>query len=160
MEGLFGSAKREVTAATDATDQEVVNGSLRRKASRLEELGFHHGIDPSDPTKPIDPHEPPHTQTAELTNILERIDKFLAEDNPAETTAPTTRAAPATPAAPVPRPATTTDAPVDPGKKAPPLWARPDVMDEDVDVADNTADPPTDDQGEDEGEPKGQQKLF
>jgi hypothetical protein len=161
MEGLFGSAQREVTSATDAASQESVKekpGSQRRTASRLEQLGFHQGADSGDPTKPIVPNEPPKTQTAELTNILERIDKFLAEDNPADAAAP---AAPAAkPAAPPSRPPTTAAAPVDPGKKAPPLWARPDVMDEDVDVADQEkpADPPADDQGEDE--PKGQQKLF
>lgn len=158
MVGLFGAPKREVTSATATADQAAVKektGAQHRTASRLEQLGFHQGTDAGDAAKPIVPNAPPRTQTAELTNILERIDKFLAEDQPADAAA-----APATPAA---RPPTTdAQAPADPGKKPPPLWARPDVMDEDVDVTgkEKPANPPTKDQGEGEGGIKGQQKLF
>lgn len=113
LEGLFG--KRDDPAAP----VESPTAAVRRKASRMEELGFHHGIAPATVEvkgeKPIPPMTPvpavtpapspaivtppetaatpasilpggsaPRSSTAELTSILERIDKFLAEDTPAK----------------------------------------------------------------------------
>lgn len=100
LEGLFG--KRDDPSAPSETPSVAV----RRKASRMEELGFHHGIatdltksdaKPATPVAPgtatpaatpsspaILPDGTPRSSTAELTSILERIDKFLAEDTPAK----------------------------------------------------------------------------
>lgn len=110
LDSLFG--KRD-----DPAPSETPSVAVRRKASRMEELGFHHGIaidstkaeaKPAIPltpvittpgvTTPTAPVEPaavptsapilpdgsatPRSSTAELTSILERIDKFLAEDTP------------------------------------------------------------------------------
>ena len=107
LEGLFG--KRD----EPAPPSESPSVALRRKASRMEELGFHHGIATATPSapkaeaKPVAPALPvtatpdapatpaspaimpdgtPRSSTAELTSILERIDKFLAEDTPAKPT--------------------------------------------------------------------------
>ena len=102
LEGLFG--KRDEPAAPSETPSVAV----RRKASRMEELGFHHGIandlmkadiKPATPVAPgttipaatpaspvILPDGTSRSSTAELTSILERIDKFLAEDTPAKPT--------------------------------------------------------------------------
>lgn len=118
LDSLFG--KRE-----DPAPSESPSVALRRKASRMEELGFHHGIatenakaevkptapippgmttpvittpvirTPTAPTPPaaapaspaILPDGTPRSSTAELTSILERIDKFLAEDTPPKPTA-------------------------------------------------------------------------
>ncbi len=102
MEGLFG--KRDEPAAPSETPSVAV----RRKASRMEELGFHHGIALNQPMSEVKPATPvvpgtsvpaatpasptilpdgssaPRSSTAELTSILERIDKFLAEDTPSK----------------------------------------------------------------------------
>ena len=111
MDGLFGKRAEPVESL------ESPSVALRRKASRMEELGFHHGIatdilptdipkpadathatDAADATKkptktgptnasatdPILPDGAPRSSTAELTSILERIDKFLAEDTPSK----------------------------------------------------------------------------
>ncbi len=103
LEGLFG--KRDEPSAPSETPSVAV----RRKASRMEELGFHHGIandlmkaetKPATPVAPgttisaaptttpgspaILPDGTSRSSTAELTSILERIDKFLAEDTPAK----------------------------------------------------------------------------
>ncbi len=102
LEGLFG--KRD----EPSTPSESPSVAVRRKASRMEELGFHHGIatdltkaeskpatpvvtattpaaPPATPASPaILPDGTPRSSTAELTSILERIDKFLAEDTPAK----------------------------------------------------------------------------
>ena len=100
MDGLFG--KRDEPSAASSETPSV---ALRRKASRMEELGFHYGIAsdklPADKAKPADaaisdaastlpgsapilPDGAPRSSTAELTSILERIDKFLAEDTPSK----------------------------------------------------------------------------
>jgi hypothetical protein len=106
LEGLFG--KRD----EPSTPSESPSVAVRRKASRMEELGFHHGIaieKQKAETKPMPAVAPgaaipaatpvaapestpilpdgsatPRSSTAELTSILERIDKFLAEDTPAK----------------------------------------------------------------------------
>ena len=103
LEGLFG--KRDEPSVPSETPSVAV----RRKASRMEELGFHHGIandlmkadiKPATPVAPgttipaalaVTPASPAilpdgtsRSSTAELTSILERIDKFLAEDTPAK----------------------------------------------------------------------------
>lgn len=120
---------------------------LLRKASRMEELGFHVGVHPEDSSAPagdapVKTAELPRSQTAELTSILERIDKFLADDQPAAATdkpkmseppamttaappvsAPVATPAPSQPAAPAETPAT---------KKTQPIWARADALDDDV----------------------------
>jgi hypothetical protein len=176
LDSLFAGAKAEAAGVPG----ESKTGAIRRKASRMEELGFHPGIHPEaappagEPPKPI---EPPRSQTAELTSILERIDKFLAEDQPAkpatdkiEKPAAPAAPAPAAPPAPVPAAKQATPLPAvpetvkpaapaaekpDPNKKTQPLWAQPDAMDEDADKAAKSKpgepDKPAD---------NGQQRLF
>ncbi len=172
MDGLFG--KRD----EPSEPSESPSVALRRKASRMEELGFHHGIAtdilPADKPKPADaakndpsstlpgsapilPDGAPRSSTAELTSILERIDKFLAEDTPSKpsatlpiqtaTTAITKTvnledvpaATPVTAVAeqavkPTEAMAKPAEAKPDPNKKTQPMWARPDAMDEDVEA--------------------------
>jgi hypothetical protein len=176
MEGLFGKRDEPIIPS------ETPSVALRRKASRMEELGFHHGILtdqlPTDLSKipaaiPVAPTAPatpaaastpiipgsdgaPRSSTAELTSILERIDKFLAEDTPSKPTATVPPAQSATTAvvktvseadavkaadssakateamakaddkAPAAKP--------DPNKKTQPMWARPDAQDEDIEA--------------------------
>jgi len=201
MEGLFG--KRDEPAVPN----ESPSVALRRKASRMEELGFHHGIatnqlpvETKDTNKapplmsaapaaapastaaaamPIIPGSEgaPRSSTAELTSILERIDKFLAEDTPSKpnATQPPSKTAttsvvkvlsesePAKAAEPTATDssakateaiATTEDkasAPkADPNKKTQPMWARADAQDEDIDA-------PKDEKKPGEGD---QQRLF
>jgi hypothetical protein len=206
LDSLFG--KRDEPAAPG----ESPTAAMRRKASRMEELGFHHGIAPATvevkgETKPPPPMTPvsatesvptaattapsetaatpsailpggtaPRSSTAELTSILERIDKFLAEDTPAkpaatlppsktattavvktvsdEEAARTTAESPAVGSKPADKateamPKVDADpGKPDPNKKTQPMWARPDAQDEDVDA-----------KGE-EKKPDGQQRLF
>ena len=173
MDGLFGN--RDEPSAASSESPSV---ALRRKASRMEELGFHHGIAtdilPADKPKPADaaksdpssalpgsapilPDGAPRSSTAELTSILERIDKFLAEDTPSKpaATLPIQTATTAVmktvnledvPAAtpvsavaeqaikPTESMAKPAEAKPDPNKKTQPMWARPDAMDEDVEA--------------------------
>ena len=175
LQGLFGG---------DAPPTETNTGAIRRKASRLEELGFHHGIafdpQPGDAAKmtPAAPPAAPRSSTAELTSILERIDKFLAEDTtpakpaetkpadttpalepvkPAETVAAASVAAkapetPKPPTAAAPAEAKPAADKPDPNRKTQPLWARSDAQDEDLD--------PTKDNGKDGKTGEGQQRLF
>jgi hypothetical protein len=168
---------------------------LIRKATRMEELGFHPGTNPAADGAPAAAATPPgapgasdipRSQTAELTSILERIDKFLAEDQPAAT--PATAATTPAPAAPAkaeepPREASAAPSTAAPGgetalaKKAPPLWARPDAQDEDVEpppgaapkVAERANERPTEKpldagakpaDGGDKPADGGQQRLF
>jgi hypothetical protein len=166
---LFGGvAKVETPAAPELTEGELI----RRKATRMEELGFHHGIasdtltgapgaiaPTGDTSKPADP---PRSQTAELTSILERIDKFLAEDQPApgaekvaDKSTDKVEAKPATTTI-TPKPAVEAPAasapPENPAtKKTQPLWARADVQDEDLEKKDPPKDP---------GTSPEQQRLF
>lgn len=152
MNTLFaGVAKPDATPAAEA----------ERKVSRLQELGFHHSINPSDPTsKPASPTAP-RSNTAELNSILERIDQFLA-DEPKDGSKEGSKAeAPAAPASAPPKPTEPVDtqAKTEPmiaakpaeaktdQQKTTPLWARPDAVDEDVTQLDKPA----------EGE---QQRLF
>lgn len=148
MNTLFAGVAK--TAPTPAEDAE-------RKVSRLQELGFHHSISPSDPKAASANPVAPRTNTAELNSILERIDQFLA-DEPKDTAKPTVPvAAPA--AAHKPSDAVDTQAKTEPmvatkaaetkpeQQKTTPLWARPDAVDEDVTASDKPA----------EGE---QQRLF
>jgi hypothetical protein len=187
MDGLFGSrenndAHKDSDVKTDVIPGESPTSAIRRKASRLQELGFHHSI-PSDdvgehsksgakPTPPLNPPasqatpgtpEAPRSSTAELTSILERIDKFLAEDTPSSP-APTlsenkseskvaTTTVMKSIESTVNAPAASTDttkamsqgdskaAPATasnetntaPGmRKTQPMWARPDVTDDDL----------------------------
>ncbi len=137
---------------------------LIRKATRMEELGFHPGTNPGGEgapaastatsgasgaaaASPAGTSEVPRSQTAELTSILERIDKFLADDQPAggpPAAKPPAEAAPAAAkpaetareardasAAPTPAPSSGEPALA---KKVPPLWARPDAQDEDAEA--------------------------
>lgn len=182
MEGLFGKRDEPVVPS------ESPSVALRRKASRMEELGFHHGIltdqlptdlskipaaTPVAPTAPVTPASAaantpiipgsdgaPRSSTAELTSILERIDKFLAEDTPSKPTATVPPAQSATTAVlktvseaeavketvkTVDSSAKATEAMAkpedkaavtkpDPNKKTQPMWARPDAQDEDVEA--------------------------
>lgn len=195
MDGLFGK-RDEPKAPSESPSQ-----ALRRKASRMEELGFHHGIAAellskvdakTAPTpvaqQPVAPAAPatapadtaiipggnavPRSSTAELTSILERIDKFLAEDTPATPSptqpgAPTTTTVnksgdasaalePAKPASDATAQKATEAMPKaeikpDPNKKTQPMWARADAQDEDIDEA------PKGDKKPGEGD---QQRLF
>ena len=185
MDGLFGKRDEPVEPS------ESPSVALRRKASRMEELGFHHGIAtdilPADKAKPVDgtidpartgltntlpasapilPDGAPRSSTAELTSILERIDKFLAEDTPSKSAATepmqtaTTAVVKAVnledvPAAtpvfavteqavkPTEAMAKPAEAKPDPNKKTQPMWARPDAMDEDVEAPKKNDQPDT-----------------
>lgn len=201
MDGLFGKRDEPVVPS------ESPSQALRRKASRMEELGFHHGIaaelltkgdaKPAAPaaTPAVAPAAPaipaanpaetsvipggnavPRSSTAELTSILERIDKFLAEDTPATpsptqpgkpaTTTISKPVAPAADASPALEPAKPADenpaqkateampkadTKPDPNKKTQPMWARADAQDEDIDES------PKSDKKPGEGD---QQRLF
>lgn len=106
MEGLFSGlkGKRDETKTDSPTDNRGDSDTVDPKAlrpgtsvikrvNRLEEIGFHHQI-PSDklpaqsPPAPgqVDPPKP-RTQSAELDDILKRIDKVLA-DSPTASSAP------------------------------------------------------------------------
>lgn len=142
MNTLFaGVAKPDASPAAEA----------ERKVSRLQELGFHHSINPSDPTAKAANPTAPRSNTAELNSILERIDQFLADEPKDGTKA---EAPPAKPVETVDTQAKTeplvavkpADARPD-QQKTTPLWARPDAVDEDVTKGEKPA----------EGE---QQRLF
>jgi hypothetical protein len=156
--------------AKPAVTSTGTNVFAKAQATRLEELGFHVGIE-SDSTKPAPAQ--PRTHTAELSSILDRIDQFLADDPRKVTAADAKPAAPgdtsraeATPTADIAKTEPLTKTASDPttaeiegaktepltrkaadAKKGPPAWARPDSMDEDV-----APKPPTQD--------GTQQKLF
>ncbi|MBA2479859.1 MAG: hypothetical protein H0V44_04285 [Planctomycetes bacterium] len=179
MEGLFASLKPTPEASTNP------GTGVIKKANRLEELGFHHEIQ-SDrlPASPAEPPKP-RSQTAELDDILKRIDQVLA-DNPAP-------AAPAAPAARTPDPVTPKSPaaiapaspsapaqipPAAPVAKKTPSWARADIQDEDLEpnaqrnaptedlsvTPDPPKPPPKRDDNTGDGEAKKpddtQQKLF
>ncbi len=174
MEGLFGSRESnepntDGDLSTDRMPNETPTAAIRRKASRLQELGFHHSI-PSDAvgdtsksaTKPnVSPTsdapvaqttpgtpESSRSSTAELTSILERIDKFLAEDTPSSpvATPSDTKVATTTVMKSTDQPSSdttkamsqenkpsATDQNTPPAmRKTQPMWARPDVTDEDI----------------------------
>ena len=176
MEGLFGSRESnepniDSDLNTDKIPNETPTAAIRRKASRLQELGFHHSI-PSDdvsessksgtkpsvapasdaPTTQTTPGTPESSRssTAELTSILERIDKFLAEDTPStpvatlsDTKIATTTVMKATDqtsndttkALSQENKPSATDQNTPPAmRKTQPMWARPDVTDEDIKV--------------------------
>ena len=168
---LFGGvAKAEAPEGPQPTEGEL----NRRKATRMEELGFHHSIasdtvtgapgaiaPTGDTSKPADP---PRSQTAELTSILERIDKFLAEDQPAPSIEkPADKATDRITAKVDPKPATTAITPkpaeapaasapaeTPANKKTQPLWARSDVQHEDLEK----------DKKDAKDKPPEQQRLF
>lgn len=189
LDSLFGnSGKADGADTATGLPGETKTGAIKRKASRLGELGFHHSIQPEDTESGSKPAiaAAPRSSTAELTSILERIDKFLAEDTPPKATealkpVEATKAGPAAsaivatapvdqaqvktepiPASPsVPAPATeamTNNATEKPEatKKTQPLWARADAQDEDVKPAAGG-----DEKSGDEKKPdEGQQRLF
>ena len=187
LEGLFG--KRDEPGAPSETPSVAV----RRKATRMEELGFHHGIandlmkadiKPATPVAPgtaipaalaatpaspaILPDGTSRSSTAELTSILERIDKFLAEDTPSKPTttlpaaqsattavvkavseADTAKAVDSSAKATEAMAKTDDKAPAakpDPNKKTQPMWARADAQDEDIDALPKGDKKPEDDQ--------------
>jgi hypothetical protein len=197
MDGLFGTRdnapaatpavsadkiKTEITKdnkteekAPAAHEEESNTGAIRRKAGRLQELGFHHSIATDDlkktaassatpitaPSSTVGTPETPRSSTAELTSILERIDKFLAEDT--SDVAPTsaaennstnalTKSTDKPAAQNNPAPAEATDAQSAANKKTQPLWARADVTDDDL-SADNKND-------SNKKTDSGQQRLF
>ncbi len=138
MEDLFAGLKP--TEVESRTGTGVI-----KKANRLEELGFHHEIEsdrlPSQADSVAAPAKP-RSQTAELDDILKRIDQVLA-DSPAPAPAQASASAAVTPApaaeSPKPTtPAVTPSAPpaapsATPANKKTPAWARSDVQDEDLD---------------------------
>ncbi len=140
MEGLFSGLKGKREASEAAPDADERSGdtdtldpkalrpgtSVIKRVNRLEEIGFHHQIPsdklpaqsppapgttftPSTPSPSIDPPKP-RTQSAELDDILKRIDKVLA-DSP--TTKPSERLA-AKPAEPQPPAKSESSAKLDP----------------------------------------------
>lgn len=181
LDSLFGnSGKADGPDVATGLPGETKTGAIKRKASRLGELGFHHSIQPDDTVSGSKPAvtAAPRSSTAELTSILERIDKFLAEDTPPKatealkpvdatkaagpvaptvvTTAPADQAQVKTEPIPAPAPATeamTNNAAEKPEatKKTQPLWARTDAQDEDVKPAAG---------GEEKKPDEGQQRLF
>lgn len=193
LDSLFGnSGKSDLPPATPGMPAETTTGAIRRKASRLEELGFHHSIEPdaTDPGNKPALTPAPRSSTAELTSILERIDKFLAEDTPPKATdsfkpnepiKAETAAAPVESTKPVEQSQVKTEpipaakvadalvalpAKPDPTKKTQPLWARADAQDEDVKPAaggsdKGGSDKSDDGKGGDSQKPDaGQQRLF
>ena len=74
------------------------------KVKRLQELGFHHSIEAKTPVvEPLANQPPkPRTQTAELDDILKRIDKVLSESQTAEAKPAVPGAAAQVPAKPEP----------------------------------------------------------
>ena len=102
-ESLFAGLEAKPAASVDPAQEAT------RKASRLAELGFHHSID-TQAAKPLPEEAKPRTQTAELDDILKRIDKVLADSVPSST-APTAPA-PVSPAPVPPAPAAAAPAPV------------------------------------------------
>ncbi len=89
LDSLFGnSGKADAPEVSPGLPGETKTGAIKRKASRLGELGFHHSIEPDDTESGSKPAigAAPRSSTAELTSILERIDKFLAEDTPPKAT--------------------------------------------------------------------------
>jgi hypothetical protein len=193
MDGLFGPRDEVPTVANKPINDEAKTAkedtpeipkesdasAIRRKASRLQELGFHHSIAtdqlkdaPAGTTSgtslaipastPIaGTPEAPRSSTAELTSILERIDKFLAEDTPDSATAVSTEkketstiAKNHTPAASEAPSAQTNTSENKAQAKTQPMWARADVTDDDLGDETKTkidADKKTD---------SGQQRLF
>ena len=87
-----GNAKTVKVATPGTRPAPVVDPQIEalRKAERLGEIGFHHTAEPSRPATAASPAtetvNEPRTQTAELDDILSRIDKVLAE-NPVMATA-------------------------------------------------------------------------
>ena len=176
LDSLFGnSGKADAPDAPLGIPGETKTGAIKRKASRLGELGFHHSIEPDDTESGSKPAigAAPRSSTAELTSILERIDKFLAEDTPPkateslkplDSTKPETAATPTPVKAPKPvdqaqvktEPVKAAADKPDPTKKTQPLWARTDAQDEDVKPSAGG-----DDKGGDDKKPDaGQQRLF
>jgi hypothetical protein len=186
LDSLFGKADAPDIAT--GLPGETKTGAIKRKASRLGELGFHHSIQPEDTDSGSKPAigAAPRSSTAELTSILERIDKFLAEDTPpkaTDTLKPGDAAKPEATAAPpatLPPPATMpTPAPLKPGEQsqiktepipAKPADAEPAKPDPSkktqplwarADAQDEDVKPAADDKGGDEKKADpGQQRLF
>jgi len=138
--GLDDTLQPAVNPSTAHPDgSEPKSGDSQRRASRLEVLGFHHSIEslktppPGSITAP--PETPPSPTAAPaapgapgLDDILARLDRVLADDQPAKPAAlppapPATSQTPAAPAADAKPPAA----------KAP-MWARADAQDEDLDA--------------------------
>ncbi len=123
-EALHPVAKPAVQASSaDEKDKDDLFAGLKptdgddaaKKVKRLQELGFHHSIETTaqTPKDDIGPAKP-RTQTAELDDILKRIDKVLIEsqgaakpagDQPAAAVAQPAPAAPAAQATPAAEPA-------------------------------------------------------
>lgn len=118
------------------------------RATRLEELGFHHSIPADAPTAPARPTETAGAKPTEvmdarpaapadapsapqLDDILARLDRVLGDDP----------ATPSAPAAAAPEPAApAASAPATPPPPKAPSWARADVTDEDLDAPVKTDD--------------------
>ncbi len=96
-ESLFAGLEAKPAAPVDPAQEAT------RKASRLAELGFHHSID-TQAAKPLPEEAKPRTQTAELDDILKRIDKVLADSVPASAAPAATPAPPAAAPLPIPSP--------------------------------------------------------
>ncbi len=170
-EGLFSGLGKK----PDGSDPSA-SGVIRHKIARMEEIGFHHQIEsdkvvPQVPaaavvaeSKAADTPTPaaavPRSQTAELDDILRRIDKVLADGSTPTPTDGAAIIAPAPAAAVSPVPAATE-------KPTTPAWARPDVLDEDLEAKPTAATagdkPASSDKvvGNDKSAPSDeQQKLF
>jgi len=128
---------------------------VHARATRLEELGFHHSIpkegagavsaptpsssQPATPTMPANrsdaPTEVAPMEAPQLDDILARLDKVLGEDAASAPAAPAPTST--TPPAPQTTPQTTPQAAPPPPKA--PSWARADATDDDLDAPENGA---------------------
>ena len=100
----------------------------QRRASRLEVLGFHHSIESNLTPPPGSITAPPETPPSPaLDDILARLDRVLAEDQPA-------KPAPAAAAAQQAKTEVLTATDAKPPAAKAPVWARADAQDEDLET--------------------------
>lgn len=128
--GLDDTLQPSSNPSTAPTEPQAKSSDSQRRASRLEVLGFHHSIPADKTSAPGTIIAPPETPAPApgapaLDDILARLDRVLADDQPGKTAA-----APAaksdTPAAPATE--------VKPPAAKAPMWARADAQDEDIDA--------------------------
>jgi hypothetical protein len=150
MQGLFNNKDKGKDTATKALDPAT---EAARKASRQEQLGFHHSIPAVAPAADTDASataalaaklaQSGATKGQDLNSILERIDLFLADDENKAPTEPATEKLPGakTDLLPAQDAQSNISGALTPQKKpdaetakgaTPPPWARPDAVDRDV----------------------------
>ncbi len=138
----------EVGALFAGLDDRLSPKDAHTRASRLEELGFHHSIPSDAPSAPAKPTETagakastPTEAAPQLDDILARLDRVLGDEPTAPAPIPAPGATTATPAPPtaLTPSAAAVSAPPPPPPKAP-SWARADVTDNDLDAPVKTDD--------------------